>query len=162
MERTTTEGVAECGPRAMGVGLSAQAPKKLAWLRKITAHQAEPNREVLELLVADEPGPGGAHHEYLAYWPHNGGHTVTSLMIRFQKGPILENGVNGLTQELLLAIVEDRLSCFENGPYACAANATALEHVRAALQSLKDRTLERRARKVEGDEPGLKGLKAKG
>ena len=37
--------------------------------------------------------------------------------IRFQNGPIAEAGVNGLTHEALLAVLEDRLVGFQSGPY---------------------------------------------
>lgn len=75
---------------------------------------------------------------------------AVTLPIRFQNGGIAVAGINGISQEALLAIVEDRLSCFENGPFACEENALALEYVRKAMQVLHDRTLKRVSRGVEG------------
>jgi hypothetical protein len=57
--------------------------------------------------------------------------------IQFQNGPIAEAGVNGITQEVLLAIVADRLRSFQAGPYACQENADALSHVSAAQAVLQ-------------------------
>ena len=72
------------------------------------------------------------------------------LPIIFQNGPIKEQGINGVTQEILLAIVEHRLACFQSGPFASAYNAEALNHVGQALAALKRRTEDRLARGVEG------------
>lgn len=100
----------------------------------------------LRIRVTDEPGAGGANHEYDIFIPPNFLQTV----LKFQNGPIKEAGVNGVTQEALLAIVIDRLRSFQAGPYACVENGTALEHCEAALASLKFRTEARIRRGVEG------------
>lgn len=42
----------------------------------------------------------------------------------------------GVTNEVLLAIVADRLEAFQAGEFACPENALALHHVLAALSSL--------------------------
>ena len=60
------------------------------------------------------------------------------------------NGVNGLTHEVLLAIVADRLRSFQKGPYSCKANACALTHIEEAQHWLQQRTIERMRRGVEG------------
>jgi hypothetical protein len=70
--------------------------------------------------------------------------------IRFQNGPINEHGVNGISQEALLAVVIDRLRSFQAGPYACRENATALTKCEEALMWLKLRTQRRIDRGVEG------------
>ena len=70
--------------------------------------------------------------------------------IMFQNGPIKEFGVNGLTQEALLAIIIDRLRCFQSGPFACHDNEIALDYCKEALFTLQKRTRERIARGVEG------------
>jgi hypothetical protein len=71
-------------------------------------------------------------------------------LIEFQKGGIQETGVNGVTHEVLLAIVADRLESFQNGPFHCDENRVALNHVTEALAALKSRTVARLARGVEG------------
>lgn len=115
--------------------------------RTLTDHKVNPANDTLEVVVADMPGHGGACHEYLIH-----GISKIPQSISFQNGPIGEdgNGVNGLTQEVLLAIVADRLRGFQSGPYACKANACALTHIEEAQHWLQQRTLERMRRGVEG------------
>jgi hypothetical protein len=117
-------------------------------MTKVETHKVNPCNDLVEIAIMDEPGSGGAHHNYLLYWPIENG--LRHLQIGFQKGPIKEVGVNGVTQEALLAIVAHRLECFQAGPFACEENAQALEHVNAALAVLKARTLARQKRGVEG------------
>ncbi len=95
----------------------------------------------------DEPGQGGANHHYDI---ESDGSLTVLAAIRFQNGPIKEFGINGITQEALLAIVIDRLRSFQAGPYACEDNQRALEHAHQALKFLQKRTLARIARGVEG------------
>jgi len=73
-----------------------------------------------------------------------------NLEIIFQSGPISENGVNGITMEVLLAIVADRLRSFQQSPFVCKENACALTHIEEALHWLQQRTLQRIRRGVEG------------
>jgi hypothetical protein len=113
-------------------------------MREITSHIVNPVNDKIKILVVDAPGPGGANHEY-DIMIGQGGFTM-----RFQKGAINESGVNGITQEVLLAIVIDRLECFQNGPFASAFNAKALYHVKQAQDALLSRTRERISRGVEG------------
>ena len=114
-------------------------------MREITAHQVNPANEQLRILVIDEPGAGGACHAYDVL-----GFPSDPLKIRFQNGPIKEAGVNGITQEVLLAIVADRLQSFQAGPYACEENARALEAVEAAQLALFSRTNRRTEQGIEG------------
>jgi hypothetical protein len=112
----------------------------------------------LEIRVVDAPGAGGANHEYEIVHPggiclNDEGKNVVGEVthrISFQNGPIKEFGVNGVTQEALLAVVIDRLRSFQAGPFSCAANGAALQHVEAALNLLQNRTRERIRRGVEG------------
>lgn len=123
--------------------------------RRITTHQVNEVNEGLQILVFDDPGPGGANHEYAVHIVHSEPGVpswVESVDIRFQKGGIATAGVNGLTQEVLLAIVIDRLECFQRGPYACRDNADALEFAEEALASLLNRTIKRTTQGVEGKE----------
>ncbi len=121
-------------------------------MREITTHKVNGCNESLKIEATDEPGAGGANHEYLVTitGPTADEDEGTKTRISFQNGPIKECGTNGLTQEVLLAIVADRLECFQAGQFVHPKNQEALDHVRAAMQSLKDRTLERVARGVEG------------
>jgi hypothetical protein len=118
--------------------------------REITTHRVNGVNEGLRIAVLDEPGPGGASHEYDIELANATEGTITSVELNFQKGGIKEAGVNGVTHEALLAIVADRLECFQAGPYACGANEVALRAVHKAMEALKARTEERAARGVEG------------
>ena len=115
--------------------------------RTIHEHKVNPSNDTVAISVLDEPGHGGANHEYLCELP-NGDKTL----IHFQNGPINEAGigVNGMTHEVLLAIVADRLRSFQAGPYACVENAGALIHIQVALDCLHMRTKARMDRGVEG------------
>jgi hypothetical protein len=108
----------------------------------------------VKISVVDLPGAGGANHEYRISWEkHDKDRDITLehvVSIDFQNGPIKEVGVNGLTQEALLAITIDRMRSFQAGPYACDANQRALEAMLVALSALQERTRERIARGVEG------------
>ncbi len=108
----------------------------------------------LQIEVLDEPGAGGACHEYSVEWmPRDTSETSTarrSVSIGFQNGPIKEAGVNGITQEALLAIVIDRLRSFQTGQFSCRENAIALTHIEEALMWLQRRTVARIKRGVEG------------
>lgn len=127
-------------------------------MRELTGHKVNPANDVLKIEVTDEPGAGGANHRYLITGhdtsanPSN--HSIQDdrrrTVILFQNGPINEVGVNGVTQEVLLAIVADRLQSFQAGPFANDYNAKALNHVLAAQEALLSRTRDRMSRGVEG------------
>jgi hypothetical protein len=141
-------------------------------MRKLTDHIVEGDsaNHQLTVQVTDEPGQGGANHEYSVgmFGKFEGGvraplHKLENIEvlpdgsvtgelchISFQNGPIKEVGVNGVTQEALLAIVIDRLKSFQAGPYACESNQKALDYSMLALSFLQDRTRARIARGVEG------------
>lgn len=125
--------------------------------RSITSHIVNPVNDLISVRVVDEPGAGGANHQYEIDWPRKAevlkegeGVCYGPLTISFQNGPITEHGINGVTQEVLLAIVEDRLKSFQAGPFACRENDQALAHVQEATMWLQRRTLDRMRRGVEG------------
>lgn len=119
-------------------------------MRTIDDHKVNPANDKLTITILDEPGAGGANHIYQVNGYHAKDVDETAVVIRFQNGPINEAGVNGLTQEVLLSIVADRLRSFQKGPYSCKANACALTHIEEALHWLQQRTIERMRRGVEG------------
>ena len=130
-------------------------------MREITEHRVNPANDRLKIEVTDAPGAGGANHRYeiTGFDPRSNasagelkdipGH-YNGLVLLFQNGPIPEAGVNGVTQEALLAIVADRLRSFQAGPYACRENALALTKIEEAQHWLHSRTRARMARGVEG------------
>ncbi len=127
-------------------------------MREVHGHKVNPANDKLRILVLDEPGAGGANHCYeisgakIEGNPSYPGQPVdpNRVAIVFQNGPIAEAGVNGVTQEVLLAICADRLRSFQNGPHACRENALALTKIEEAVPWLQKRTLDRMARGVEG------------
>lgn len=68
----------------------------------------------------------------------------------FQEGPIKEEGVNGIMNENLIAMVMDRLEHFQQSEYACLENSMALASLNDALKALDRRTVKRIKRGVEG------------
>lgn len=127
-------------------------------MKNLTNHKAD-SPSPLEIDVLDEPGNGGACHEYLIR-----SFEAADLLdickaedlcranchISFQNGPINEVGVNGIDNESLLAIVEHRLQGFQSGSYPCRENALALTKIQEALVWLHYRTNNRLNRGVEG------------
>jgi hypothetical protein len=112
------------------------------------------------LEVLDASGDGGACHHYLISGFDSetnpsaeltlGTQDSTAVSILFQNGPIPDAGVNGVTQEALIAICIDRLQGFQSGPYACRENDIALAKLQEAQMWLLKRTRDRMARNVEG------------
>lgn len=126
-------------------------------MRTIDDHKVNPANDILTITVMDEPGAGGANHRYEITGFNSDTNASESkiddrdrVSVLFQNGPIAEVGVNGVTHEVLLAIVADRLRSFQKGPYACKANACALTHIEEAQHWLQQRTIERMRRGVEG------------
>jgi hypothetical protein len=128
-------------------------------LRTLTDHVVEyDTANQLKIEVLDEPGQGGACHVYdMSYLSDvllddQGKYAVekVSHVVKFQNGPIKEFGVNGVTQEALLAVLIDRLRSFQAGAFACRDNAIALTHLEESLMWLQRRTRERIRRGVEG------------
>ncbi len=70
--------------------------------------------------------------------------------VNFQKGPIKENGINGVHHEDLIAIVIDRLLAFQDCHYRCKENEEAITKLEEALMWLRKRTQDRENRGVEG------------
>lgn len=128
-------------------------------IRELTSHKVNGLNEALCIKVLDEPGQGNACHEYAITFydekykaersPISEKHG-RNCIISFQNGPIAEVGVNGISNEALLAIVEDRLLGFQSGPFACRENAVALTKLQESMMWLQKRTRDRMARGVEG------------
>lgn len=126
-------------------------------MRQLTAHKVNDCNSQVYIDVEDEPGSGGANHRYGIYGFNTrtnqsaGAYNdETGLVLLFQNGPIKEVGTNGVTQEMLLAILIDRMEGFQKGQYACRENAIALTKLQEAMHWLGHRTAQRVARGVEG------------
>jgi len=116
-------------------------------MREITTHKVNGCNEAFRVTAVDDPGDGGANHVYDIV-PTIG--NAKGLRIEFQNGPLKETPPNGLTNEILLAIVIDRLQGFQSGKFACRENALALTKLEEAVHWLNHRTQQRLARGVEG------------
>lgn len=128
-------------------------------MRELTHHKLAGLNDALRIEVLDEPGPGNACHDYaISFHDERYGCDRSPLserfgrncIIGFQKGPVAEAGVNGISNESLLAVLIDRMQGFQSGPFACRDNAIALTHLEEALMWLQKRTQDRLARGVEG------------
>lgn len=117
--------------------------------RVVTSHKVNGLNDALSIHVMDDPGPGNANHIYWIEFPVGIG-PPGCVIIDFQNGPVKEAGVNGISNEALLAIVADRLLGFQAGAYACRENAIALTKIQEAMHWLHHRTNERLQRGVEG------------
>jgi hypothetical protein len=114
-------------------------------MRELYGHDVNAVNSEIAIFATDKVHSSGANHCYVVTFPDG-----RDVHIDFQNGPIGESGVNGLTHEVLLTIVADRLRGFQDGPYCCRENALALTKIEEALQWLHYRTRSRQARGVEG------------
>jgi hypothetical protein len=93
-----------------------------------------------------DPNAGGASHNYVV--------TIGDAIvadIRFQHGPRgVDGALTGCNDAALAAILIDRMACFQSGPFAHESNDRVLAHLRDALDILRSRTAERKARGVLG------------
>lgn len=124
------------------------------YVKTITYHQIDSPNELNQGITVEalgSPGPGGAHHFY-SISPHSTElkRAINVAYLRFQNGPVKEVGVNGISMEALLAVLIDRVTDFQAGPYVCQDNAELLSHLSAALECCHKRTRDRVKRGVEG------------
>lgn len=123
-------------------------------MRELTSHKVNGLNDALLINVLDQPGSGNACHEYqIRKFVRNEPDDMSDVElcnIKFQNGPLAEAGVNGISSEALLAIVEDRLKGFQSGEFNCRENALALTHLQESMHWLHHRTRERMQRGVEG------------
>ncbi len=74
---------------------------------------------------------------------------INCISFKIQNGPIKENGVNGCQVDTIIeaaAIIITGL----NDKFPCDENEKALNHLASAINSLKERKINREARGVEG------------
>lgn len=120
--------------------------------REITNHIVSTDQASQITIEASAPSlVDGASHQYYLTWRERPEYqTASTISLPFQNGPIPQVGVNGVTNEALLAIVIDRLYAFQASQFACMENYQALVNCETALSWLKKRTLDRITRGVEG------------
>lgn len=99
-----------------------------------------------DVFATDEPGCGGACHEYTIFAEYSPVNLIT-----FQNGPRRDPlSTTGVTDQDLLEIVRDRLQGFQSGELATRETAIALTHVEEALLWLNKRIEDRIERGVLG------------
>lgn len=118
-------------------------------MRLLDTHKGSDANNAITLTAVDEVGPGNANHKYSAEWDTRGQY-IASQGINMQKGAIKEVGRNGITDEVLLAIVLDRLRGFQAGEFSCRENALAITNIEQGMHWMNARTKDRMSRGVEG------------
>ncbi len=108
-------------------------------MREILTHKVHEQDRQPQVLAGEERSIGGAPDCYKIVY--SAGEHVHVPFIT------LDNP--GVTNEALLAILQDRLEGFQAGEFPCQENQVALEAVREAQAALHRRTLDRIARRVE-------------
>lgn len=116
-------------------------------MARITDHRVEGDalNSKLWIETVGDPGPGGAFHSFMIF-PEGDG---APFDIDFQHGNPAE-GINGITDQALLAIILHRLRAFQASGFQCPETSFAILHAQQALNWLKARTRQRISRGVEG------------
>jgi len=125
-------------------------------LRRITSHCVNLCNGRIDVLADDKSkGLGGAPTVYYLSINHPekplafGQIRDETTRLTFHQGDPAE-GTKGITHEALIAVLIDRLTGFQAGPFASNNNDDALYHLKEAQKALQQRTEERAARGVEG------------
>lgn len=112
----------------------------------ITRHkESDLNQHIA--IEADERDAqcGNASHVYIISI-----NSIREQAINFQHGAVKEVGVNGISDEALIAVLIDRLEGFNSGNFRCRQNSIAITKLEEALMWLQNRTKDRMERGVEG------------
>lgn len=125
-------------------------------MRKLSTIQ---RRGAINVVLYDkiELEDGTAAHSYVVKpWDAAAEDDRALLCVQFQTGPRGDdNSSDGVLDADLLEMVRDRLTRFQDGPYACPENAHALRHVEEALMWLakraEDRFIRQRAARHTND-----------
>jgi hypothetical protein len=114
-------------------------------MREIHGHEGSTLNNAITIHASERDENGGAH-TYSISLPE----LPDLLTLGFQNGPLKEAGLNGISDEALIAIVIDRLEGFNTGPFRCRENSLAITNLEQALMWLQKRTAGRQRRGVEG------------
>jgi len=115
-------------------------------MRTVEYYKANEVEQALK-VDADDRNEFGASHNYEIRIGDEG---PTVAKMNFQNGPVLESGINGMTNESLLAVIIDRLDGFLSGKFPSRETAVAKTKCEEALMWLNKRSHDRLARGVEG------------
>lgn len=124
-------------------------------MRELMTHAVNEINEALRVEADDETKSigGGCNRYKVSVRAYGEWHPLVTVNFHQRTTGPAENSlqVNGLTNEVLLAVLIDRLQGFQKGPFSCRENALALTKLEEGLHWLNARTREREARGVEGD-----------
>lgn len=101
-------------------------------MREITGH----NNDGIKILALDQAESGPPLKYVIEYSIPGGDARSVVVGLTFQDGPMDLFGVNGLSDESLLAILIDRMEGFDNGREACKGTTLALSALRDARRVL--------------------------
>ena len=126
-------------------------------VRQITMHKIDDLNKELALTCEKLPGENGDCYRiyageldtFDAFIDPARAHRLSQacVSIKFQNGDPATVGLNGITNEVLLAILRDRLEIFQRSPNACPENAEALENLQRASHALGLRAQRMKARR---------------
>lgn len=105
---------------------------------------------MIQACPTDQPDVDGANHHYEIVVRDNSGQVVQRTELHFQQGGLQEAGINGLSDQVLLAVVLDRWRGFQRGPFSARENSIAITKLEEALLWNAKRYIDRAARGVEG------------
>ena len=117
-------------------------------LRPITTHVVSGEATELRLNAINKDVCGAHSADYSVSYMREVRHVQQNFT--FQKGSVQLHGINGLTNEVLLAMVMDRLARFQEGSLAGEDSGRALYYLDKAMSALQVRTCSRVLRGVEG------------
>ena len=111
--------------------------------------------ESITIKALDEPGPGGAHHLYVAVIKAKNADGVEDEIevarVQFQKGPRNEPGSTpGVTHMAMAALLLHPLRAFQEGPFKSRLNALVITALEEALNWMHARARDRAQRGVLG------------
>ncbi len=119
-------------------------------MREIASHHDGHGLNEALIIEADDIGAAGASHHYTVKIKV-GDALVGVADIQFQRGPRNDPASRpGILDSVLLAIVADRMECFNKGEYSCRENAIIKTKVEEALHWMKHRADDRARRNVLG------------
>lgn len=124
-------------------------------MRMLKTHQSVNDCNAkIEVFVKDEKNAAGANCWYEIGWGDvlQNPTCNNQVYLRFQEGDPNAVGVNGVTNEALLAVLMDRLEGFQSGPFKCEENEEALDHLKHAMAMLAFRSEKRILRNVDGQQ----------
>lgn len=94
-------------------------------MRELHKHKVNTLNREISLFVLDEPNENGACNLYSV---QSKGVEIAKLSFQTDK-----KIVNGITNEILLAILLDRVKGFQKGPLKCEENGYIISHIKGAL-----------------------------